>query len=292
MVASERYRDRVMAVLEFAPDAYIIKGNTPMEMEKRILRAVHDRAELIHIYSAIRDKKYEDALKMCDDYVNGKKRLSAYVMKLTGFILLELHDYERAKAAYQKIIALEKAEAIRENREAKPIPYAQNGLAKSLYHLGETEEAEGILTDLVKDHPEFMEGYDLLSDIYKSTDRPKESQKVLEQATAKSPQRFDRQKLLGLTALDNNDLEGAKAAFKKLTTDGKFSNSGHPENFVHLAEIHTKEGDTKAAELCVRRVKEEFKGTEQADVARFCAATMEHSIYSKKGDATKAKLAL
>ena len=225
MVASERYRDRVMAVLEFAPDAYIIKGNTPVEMERRVIRAVHDRAELIHIYSAIHEKKYEDALKMCDDYINEKKRLSAYVMKLTGFILLELHDYERAKAAYQKIIALERAEAIRENRAVKPIPYAQNGLAKSLYHLGEAEKAEEILTDLVKDHPDFMEGYDLLADIYKGTDRREESQKVLEKATEKSPQRFDRQKLLGLTALDNNDMERAKAAFKKLTTDGKFSNS-------------------------------------------------------------------
>lgn len=52
-----------------------------------------------------------------------------------------------------------------------------------------------------------MEGYDLLSEIYRETDRPKESQEILEQATVRSPHRFDRQKLLGLTALDNEDLE-------------------------------------------------------------------------------------
>lgn len=82
MIASERVRERVMAVLEFAPDAYIIKGNTPDDMEKRIVRAVRDRAELLHIYTAIRDKEYEKALMFCDTYIQEKKRLSAHVMKL------------------------------------------------------------------------------------------------------------------------------------------------------------------------------------------------------------------
>lgn len=137
-----------------------------------------------------------------------------------------------------------------------------------------------------------MAGYDLLSEVYLGTDRPEESQKVLEQATAKSPHRFDRQKLLGLTALDNDDLEGAKAAFKKLTTDGKSSNAQHPENFVHLAGIHTKEGDMQAADACLRRVKSEFKDSEFKDAAKFCAATMEHAIHTKKGDVVKARIAL
>lgn len=171
------------------------------------MRAVRDRAELIDIYTAIGHKEYEQALLFCDTYIHEKKRLTPYVLRLRGFVLIELHKYEEAKNAYQQIIEMEKAKSRLENRDIKPIPYAQSGLAKSLYYLGEQEEAESILTELVIESPDYMEGYDLLSEIYLGTDRPEESQKILEKATVKSPHRFDRQKLLGLTALDNEDIE-------------------------------------------------------------------------------------
>lgn len=46
------------------------------------MRAVQDRAELIHIYTAIHNKEYEQALSFCDTYIHAKKMLTPYVMKL------------------------------------------------------------------------------------------------------------------------------------------------------------------------------------------------------------------
>lgn len=108
MVASERHRDRVMSVLEFAPDAYIIKGtNSRDSIERRIMRAMRQRIELLPIYEAIDDRRFERALELCNAYIESRGQLTRHVQKLRGFVHLELKDYKGAKSAYQSIIEAE-----------------------------------------------------------------------------------------------------------------------------------------------------------------------------------------
>lgn len=132
----------------------------------------------------------------------------------------------------------------------------------------------------------------MLAELLTSTGRTEQAQKVLENATDKSPHRFDRQKLLGLTAMGNGDMTVAKKAFKKLTTDGRFSNSGHPENFAHLAEIHLAEGNADEALSEMRKAVTTYKKTDHEAASEFCSATVGHAVFTKKGEAAKARESL
>lgn len=286
MISSEQQRERVMSVLEFAPDAYILKSeNTPEMVERRIAEAIADREELLPIYAAIDQKHHEDALRLCNAYLGAKGRLSLKVKRLRGFIYLELRDYENARLAYEELLQTEK-------KPDAGQAYAKNGLARSLFHLGRQVEAEEMLREVTEEHPDYMQGYDSLSELLLGTGRAAEAQQVMQQAVDRSPKRYDRQQLLALTALENEDYGTSRDALTKVTREGKYLSTNHPSNYALLAESQLELGNFDDAMKALREAGEFFKKTEHAKTAEFCNATMEHAIHTRKGDAKQASAAL
>ncbi len=290
MISSEQQRERVMSVLEFAPDAYILKSeNTPEMVERRIAEAIADREELLPIFTAIDAKNHEEALRLCNAYIDAGGRLARKVKRLRGFIYLELRDYENARRAYEELVDLDAAgSAVSSAGHA----YAKSGLARSLYHLGKSVEAEQLLREVTEEHPDYMQGYDSLSELLLGTGRAAEAQEVMQQAVDRSPKRYDRQQLLALTALENEDFETSRDALKKVTREGKFLSSNHPSNYALLAESQLELGNFDDAMKALKEAGEFFRKTEHAQTAEFCSATMEHAIHTRKGDAKQAEAAL
>lgn len=287
MISSEQQRDRVMSVLEFAPDAYILKSeNTPDMVERRIAEAIADREELLPIFSAIDSKNHEEALRLCNAYIDAGGRLSRKVKRLRGFIYLELRDYENARRAYEELIELDNTKRSAGNA------YAKNGLARSLYHLGKPNEAEQLLREVTEEHPDYMQGYDSLYELLLGTGRAAEAQEVMQQAVDRSPKRYDRQQLLALTALENEDFETSRDALKKVTREGKYLSSNHPSNYALLAESQLELGNFDDAMKALKEAGDFFKKTDLAKTAEFCSATMEHAIHARKGDVRQAEAAL
>ena len=286
MISSEQQRDRVMSVLEFAPDAYILKSeNTPEMVERRIAEAIADREELLPIYAAIDHKNHEEALRLCNHYIGTKGRLSQKVKRLRGFVYLELRDYENARLAYEELLQTDR-------KQDAGQAYAKNGLARSLFHLGRQTEAEQMLREVTEEHPDYMQGYDSLSELLLGTGRAAEAQEVMQQAVDRSPKRFDRQQLLALTALENEDYSTSRDALTKVTREGKYLSSNHPSNYALLAESQLELGNFDDAMKALREAGDFFKKTEHAKTAEFCNATMEHAIHARKGDAWQADAAL
>ncbi len=286
MISSEQQRDRVMSVLEFAPDAYILKSeNTPEMVERRIAEAIADREELLPIYAAIDRKKHEEALRLCNSYIAGHGRLTQKVKRLRGFVYLELREYENARLAYEELL---QADGKLQGGQA----YAKNGLARSLFHLGRKEEAETMMREVTAEHPDYMQGYDSLSELLLGTGRGAEAQQVMQKAVDRSPKRYDRQQLLALTALENEDYATSRNALTKVTREGKYLTTNHPSNYALLAESQLELGNFNDAMKALREAGDFFNKTELSKTAEFCNATMEHAIHTRKGDAKQAEVAL
>lgn len=290
IISSEQQRDRVMSVLEFAPDAYILKSeNTPEMVERRIAEALADREELLPIYAAIDRKNHREALHLCNKHIEQNGRLTQKVKRLRGFIYLELRDYENARRAYEELLEMDKGAG---EKNASRLAYAKNGLARSLFHLGKQADAEQMLRDVTAEAPDFMQGYDSLAELLLGTGRATEAQLVMQQAVDHSPRRYDRQQLLALTALQNEDYATSRDALTKVTREGKYLASNHPSNYALLAESQLELGNFDDAMKALREAGDFFRKTEHAKTAEFCNATMEHAIHSKKGDTKQAAAAL
>lgn len=286
MISSEQQRDRVLSVLEFAPDAYILKSeNTPEMVERRIAEAIADREELLPIYAAVDRKKYDEALRLCNRYIDGKGRLARKVKRLRGFVYLELREYDNARLAYEELL-------LAEGKTQGGLAYAKNGLARSLFQLGRKEEAEQMLREVTADHPDFMQGYDSLSELLLGVGRGAEAQQVMQKAVDRSPKRYDRQQLLALTALENEDYVTTRNALTKVTREGKYLTTNHPSNYALLAESQLELGNFNDAMLALREAGDFFKKTELSKTAEFCAATMEHAIHARRGETKQAEVAL
>lgn len=288
MITAERISDRVISVLEFAPDAYILKTeNTPEQVERRVAEAIRDREELLPIFIHIDRKDYSEALRVCNDYLERGGRLSKKVKRLRSQVYFELRDYENARKSYEEILESEKAVGKKESSA-----FAKDGLARSLFHLGKKPEAEDLLRQVTQEHPEYMQGYDSLSELLLGTGRGAEAQAVMQQAVDKSPRRFDRQQLLAMTALENEDYETSKNALLKVTREGKYLSTNHPSNYALLAESQLELGNFEDALKALKEASSHFAKTEHAKTAEFCNAAMEHAIHSKKGDTARAESAL
>lgn len=288
MITAERISDRVISVLEFAPDAYILKTeNTPEQVERRVAEAIRDREELLPIFVHIDRKDYSEALRVCNEYLERGGRLSKKVKRLRSQVYFELRDYENARKSYEEILESEKGVGKKDSSA-----FAQDGLARSLFHLGKKTEAEDLLRQVTEDHPEYMQGYDSLSELLLGTGRGTEAQEVMQQAVDRSPRRFDRQQLLALTAMDNEDYETSKTALLKVTRDGKYLSTNHPSNYALLAESQLELGNFEDAMKALKEASNHFSKTELAKATEFCNATMEHAIHSKKGDSVRAEAAL
>lgn len=288
MITAERVSDRVISVLEFAPDAYILKSeNTPEQVERRVAEALRDREELLPIFIPIDRKDYAEALRLCNEYVARGGRLVKKVQRLRSQVYFELRDYENARRSYEEILEAEKGVGRKDSSA-----FAKDGLARSLFHLGKKDQAEDLLRQVTEEHPEYMQGYDSLAELLLGTGRGSEAQNVMQQAVDKSPRRFDRQQLLALTALENEDYETSKNALLKVTRDGKYMSTNHPSNYALLAESQLELGNFEDAMKALKEASAHFAKTEHAKTAEFCNATMEHAIHSKRGDAKRAEEAL
>ncbi len=288
MLTAENFSERVMSVLEFAPDAYILKTeNTPEKVEARVDEAIRNREELLPIFVCIDRKDYAQALRLCNEYVERGKGFVGKAKRLRSQIYFELRDYENARKSYEEILESERAAG---KKELNPV--AKDGLARSLFHLGKRTEAEEILRKMTEEHPDYMQGYDSLSELLLGTGRGTEAQSVMQKAVDRSPRRFDRQQLLALTAIENEDFETSKTALLKVTRDGKYLSTNHPSNYALLAESQLELGNFEDAMKALKEAASHFSKTEHAKTAEFCNATMEHAIHTKKGDSKRAEEAL
>ncbi|MDQ1343696.1 MAG: hypothetical protein QG650_416, partial [Patescibacteria group bacterium] len=288
MITAERISDRVISVLEFAPDAYILKTeNTPEQVERRVAEAIRDREELLPIFIQIDRKDYAEALRLCNEYLSGGGRLTKKVKRLRSQVYFELRDYENARKSYEEILDVDVASGKKDSSA-----FAKDGLARSLFQLGKKTEAEDMLRQVTEEHPEYMQGYDSLSELLLGTGRGAEAQAVMQQAVDRSPRRFDRQQLLALTAIENEDFETSRDALLKVTRDGKYMSTNHPSNYALLAESQLELGNFDDAMKALKEASNHFAKTEHAKPAEFCNATMEHAIHSKKGDTKRADEAL
>ena len=224
MLTGENAMDMVMGAIEYEPDDYVTKPFTIDVMRQRLTRILTIKTILRPINDTIDMQAKPKTIQLCDEFIKKFPRLELKIMRIKGRTLLNMKAYEDALNLYEIIL------------HEREINWALLGKASCLFHLEKLESAKRVLTHTIKEHPKYVQCYDLLSKINIKEKDLAAAQDALVRATQVSPKQVLRQMELGRIAFANQDFEVAEGAFKQSVKLARHSCYRNVKNYLLFAK--------------------------------------------------------
>ena len=277
MVTAERSYEKVVSAVELAPDDYLIKPFAGEVLRLRLERLLQKKAYFAPVYALMDGQDYRQAVQVCDQLLQTPNQYQIDLMRLKAEICLVLGDYASARQLYEQVL------------ELRDIPWARMGLAKTLFHQNQFNEAADAFRQVTETSPNYMEAYDWLAKSYSAAGDEGAAQQALMAAAAKSPRMLARRKNLGEVAYRNDDLETAQSSFEAVLEFGKNSAFTAPEDYANLSRVYLDKGDCEQALGVMQDARKNFKNSPEVILH---AAVMDSLIYEKTGDEEMAHASL
>jgi tetratricopeptide (TPR) repeat protein len=279
MLTSEAVYSKVLGAAELTPTDYILKPFTVDTLVQRLARAIERRMAFLPTFQQIGQGNLREAIKSCAKAEAAHPRYATDFARLRAEMLVNLKEYTEAGQVYKAIF------------EARPIGWAHLGLARTMFSLGQFDEARQSLEELIKANPQLMGAYDLLSRCHEALGDQSRAKQVLEQAVAISPHMVRRLRKLGEVALEAGDVATAEKSFKQVVTKARYSEFRTPEDHVNWVHALAKKSDTEQALNALRDLERSFRGNPALDVCKAYATALMHEA-SGNGTAAASDLKL
>ncbi|PIE43318.1 MAG: hypothetical protein CSA50_05405 [Gammaproteobacteria bacterium] len=224
LVTAETRKDIVMGAREQEPDGYIAKPLTKAVLEKRLDTLLKQREVLLPINTEIDNENYPKAITLCDAEIKRRRKYTSWCFKTIAELYFRTGDYMHAQKIYQELLA------------RRTIPWAQLGLARVWAAQQSFKRAIDCYHELVENHPDMVEAYDGLAEVYCQTGNLNEAKVHLQRAVERSPMVILRQEKLGDLCLQTQDLECAAKAYKNTIRLGDNSCFESPEQYLKYGD--------------------------------------------------------
>lgn len=277
MITAENTVEMVMGAMEYQPDGYLTKPFTKTEFSARLEKIQQKKADLEEIEKAISRKDHVAAIALCDQKLASNPKNLMEIMRTKADLCERLGDYDEALNIYEKVLSI------------RDIPWAALGVAKIRYQNKDYMAAKEMLQELIEKNSQLVEAYDWLAKTYEDLGDTAEAQRVLTDAVSLSPKAILRQKQLAELAYKNKDLETAESSFKKVVKIGRTSCYKEASDYSGLAKVYLDKGSPLEALKVISNVRDEFKNAPEATLQ---AAVVEGSIYTKMGQPDQAEKAI
>ena len=275
MTTAENSMEMVMGAAEYQPDDYLSKPFTKQVLQTRLKRLLARKSSLRKIASAMQRRDYTHALGLCEKQLALQPGNRFELLKLQGELSIKAQRFDAAAAAY--------AEVMRE----RELPWAKLGYGEALYHRERYEEARDTFEELIKAHPNYVFAYDWLARVYEKLDDLQKAQELLVEATEKSPKALLRQRALAEISQQNEDLDTAEAAYRRVMRLGKHSCYKSPTDYASLSRVYLQQSNDAEAAKTLSSMKKEFRGSGAGD--RLHALVLEASLYRDMGQEDEAR---
>lgn len=224
MVTAETSKQMVMSARENQPDGYLTKPINRAVLEQRLAALIDQRNALYPINREIDRENYPEAISLCLQALPRQPRYKTWLMKTLGDLYYRLGDLAHAAKVYDEVL------------NQRELSWARLGHSKVLLANRSYDQAVDNLRQLIANHPDYMEAYDLLADGLERQGKVTQAQRVLEQAIEHSPNALLRQRHLAELAEANQDIETAAQAWRRTVSLGTFSIHDCAEHHLALGQ--------------------------------------------------------
>lgn len=255
MVTAERSYSNVISVAEFEPDDYLIKPFTASTLSDRVVKIFNRKARLEQAYKALFDGQYDQIPDICN---NLEQELPQYRHELQR---MRIEAYFRSgdlKTAEDELIL---------RMGVDPKPWMNLLLAKINVERKCFDDANELLTGVVKMNPEYLAASDLFADVLWEQNRPEEALEVLEKMGAKALGSTTRLRKLADLSVRVGDNTRSKNYLTKVIDRSRNTSLSQIHDFLQLSKIYVQEGRHEEAEKLTAKLRGSVNSAE-LDLAR------------------------
>jgi DNA-binding NarL/FixJ family response regulator len=264
MVTAEGDHGKVVSAAELAPTDYILKPFTADRLLERISRALDRRRVFMPIHLLMDEGAQREAIDACVEGGQANPRYALDFLRLRAELHMFLGEPELADPIYRSLA------------DARAVPWARLGLARTLFVRERFEEAQGILEELVDTNKAFVDAYDWLARTHAAAGALDKAQQVLARAVAVSPHVVRRLRTLGETALEAGDVDTAEKTLRQVVTKARYSEFRNPEDHVKLVRALVGKGDPDQAASVIRDLDRSMGGQKNTLACSAIASSMLH----------------
>ena len=240
MVTAETSTEMVMGAIEYAPDGYITKPFSQAMLQRRLLKLMMSKEQLLPVNKALDANNYQEAINAAKIIAEKTPSLVSKCQRIIGESLIHLEKYKEALFVFKQA------------RKESRMPWAFFGEAKCHYYLNNIEKAEKKFRQLTLDNKFFVSAYDWLAKTLVKKGELDEAQSVLLDAVGRSPKNLMRQIELGKLSLEVKDNMMAEMSFRRAVFLAKHSCFNEAEVYLqHMTSIVAlaREGDITSRQL-------------------------------------------
>lgn len=228
MITAETTRDKVYSAIENQPDAYIAKPFTPPVLQKRLDALLVIKESLADIDDAADAGDFDRAISLCRKRIAAHDRYEMQCIKMLGNLLCKTGRFDEAADVYKAVL------------KERSLNWALIGLGRAMMRKGQLDQSEEIFRKLRDERCPCLEVYDNLAYIANVRGNTLESQGFMEEAIAMSPESILRQKNLAGICENNDDLERAEKAYRKVLRIGAHSVYEEPQDYFKFVSCTNK----------------------------------------------------
>ncbi|WP_432471947.1 response regulator [Amphritea sp. HPY] len=228
-MTSDSSQEVILHAIDSHPDDLITKPFSIEELKYRLDQIMRRKKSLRPVDLAIESGALHQALQICEALIDRQHPDYDHLQLLRGTLLLQLNEYEQAKQLFDAIYW--------QSRDKEAGLY----LAQAYCGLDDLDASEQLLQELISNHPLLIAAYDLLAEVHERMGDLEQARDTLKQATARAPLGIPRQMELGRVAIQTQEIELAKGAYRKSISLGRHSCYRSAEPYLKLANIRRME---------------------------------------------------
>lgn len=276
MVTAEKGYENVVTAAECLPDDYLLKPFTAELLKIRLARLLEKKKRLLRVDQMQDKANWPEVISACDDIIASKDRYLIDAMRIKGNAMILAGRAEAAVAFYTQVLQM------------RVMPWAQLGLARALFKLGETARCKNALSDLISESPRLMAAYDLLGQVHMAEGDADAALGILDQARQISPNALARHRAIATVAEVKGDFARVEQALDQVVKKTRHSPLRETVDFARLGQALTEMGAADRAVTLLEEVRTAFK----EDAHHPHLAAVEAVAQQKAGHADKAEAAL
>jgi len=257
MITGEATYSRVAEAAEAALDGYLLKPHKPSQLAERLQQARVRKVSLQGIFLAIEESNFVEAARLCMERFEARGPHWLYAARIGAELLLRTEQPEDAKRLYEAVI------------QAKTLPWAKLGVARSMLDGGHITAAVSTLENLIREDPSYADAYDVMGRAQFELGKFDDALATYKMACQLTPASMGRLQSLGIMSFYAGQLDEAESALRRVCLLGLESKIFDCQSLVLMAFVQFERGDHKALQRCVQdfdRLLE--RNPEQARTAR------------------------
>lgn len=235
LMSAEPRRLPVLGLLKGAPDAFILKPFSYVELEKRLAKVWNQRLKLRKVYQALQDNDHHSAQLELDQVINARSSASLPALRLMGEVLLSEGNFVAAQKLYEQVL------------QQRDFSWSRLGFAVTLLLQQEFTEAQSLLLEMTEADDIRPEAQQWLACLYLQQGQYTEARQQLAELLKNQPTHIDAH-LASVTALElsGNSAEAIKY-WQKLIQQYRFSGFDRAEFYFGLTRLFLQQALQAAA---------------------------------------------